>query len=472
MAGSLPVRGANLPGYGACAAGRCHGVPYRRPLSRRLTTIMRQPVGVGLTSWRYLWRLTPVDRWEWSDSLPGDAPPELPAGEHFQRPEDGTGPVVHRLYRVLVKGSEMDPMQLMTAIAADIDQVAPSEFATFEKVVGDEDGLQVGDEYVVRMPGPWNGPVRVVAARADAFRLATLDGHLEAGQIEFSARTRDEALEFTIESWACNGDRLSDMLYSHLRISKEVQLHMWVSVLERVVGFSGGMRYGPLEVMTRRDQESNGGGSLTGPVNFRARRGFAALEGRASNVDPDVVPTREEGWNVDDCARELPPESPGPPAPCGSWELARRLMIDYQVADPAMVRATYKSGTPLAGRDMLLQVRWMGLRFYVGVRVGDVYDETRVVDDREVRVFGWSYSTLQGHFEAGRQHYEVWKWLESGTVEFRLRAFSRATDEGPRLRRLGFRLVGRTNQLRFYRRAAHQIARLTEAQLVLKQPRA
>ncbi len=448
-------------------------MPSRQPLSRRVTTAARWPVGVALTGWRYLWRLTPVDRREWSDSQPGDDPPPLPAGAELQRPADGAGPLVHRLYRLRICEPELTPAQLIAAITADIDQVAPSEFASFQKVRGDEGTLQVEDEYVVRMPGPWDGPVRVVAAGADAFRLATLEGHLEAGQIEFRARTREGLLEFTIESWARNGDRLSDLLYSHLRVSKEVQLHMWISVLERVARLSGGRRHGPLAVITRRDQESgdDDDGALTGPANRRARRGLAALEGRALNLDPDVVATRETGWNVDELARELPVEPAGPPAPGGSWETARSLMVDYQVADPAMVRATYRSGTPLAGRDMLLQVRYMGLRFYVGVRIGDVYDETRTVDGREARVFGWSYSTVQGHFEAGRQHYEVWKWLDSGVVEFRLRAFSRATSDGAWLRRIGFRFVGRRSQLNFYHRAAHQIARLTEARLELNLPR-
>ena len=50
--------------------------------------------------------------------------------------------------------------------------------------------MRVGDEFVVRMPGPWDGPVRVVERDPDArFRLVTLAGHLEAGQIEFRAST-------------------------------------------------------------------------------------------------------------------------------------------------------------------------------------------------------------------------------------------------------------------------------------------
>ncbi len=53
--------------------------------------------------------------------------------------------------------------------------------------------------------------------------------------------------------------------------------------------------------------------------------------------------------------------------------------------------------------------------------VGGVYEETRDIGDRQARVFGWSYRTLEGHFEQGEMHYEAWKWLDTGNVEFRLR---------------------------------------------------
>ena len=58
-------------------------------------------------------------------------------------------------------------------------------------------------------------------------------------------------------------------------------------------------------------------------------------------------------------------------------------------------------------------------------------------------------------------HYEVWKWLDTGDVAFRVHAFSKAADSGPRL----LRLVGRSNQMRFYRQACRRARRLTEAEL-------
>ena len=229
-------------------------MPHRPTLARRWATAARWPVGVMLTSWRYMWRTTPLYRSEEEGSWPDDAPPALPAEvspEDVQRVRNGAGAFFRRRYRVRIKDAELGPEELMARLSADPDQAAPSEFATFKKVLGDDGRMQVGDEFLVRMPGPWDGPVRVVERSGDCFRLATLDGHLEAGQIRFSA-AGTEPLEFTIESWARSGDRLSDLLYDHLRMSKEVQFHMWTSFLERLVELSGGRRDGGLEIVTRR----------------------------------------------------------------------------------------------------------------------------------------------------------------------------------------------------------------------------
>jgi hypothetical protein len=199
-----------------------------------------------------MWRTTPFHRSEVLGALPGDAPPEIGPGVSREELQlDGAGPLFHRVYRAQVRETDIAPEALIAAMTADLDRVAPTEFASFNKVLGDEDRMIVGDEYVVRMPGPWDGPVRVVARTPASFRFATLDGHLEAGQIEFSAR-RDELLEFRIESWAQAGDRLSNLLYDRLRMSKEVQLHMWTSVLERVAELAGGRLNGGIEIRTRR----------------------------------------------------------------------------------------------------------------------------------------------------------------------------------------------------------------------------
>jgi hypothetical protein len=167
----------------------------------------------------------------------------------------GAGALFHRRYVALIRKTELDPEALMARLATDPDKAAPSEFATFKKVHGEEGEMRVGDEYVVRMPGPWDGPVRVIERTPTCFRFATLEGHLEAGQIAFSAGREDGRVRFRIESWARSGDRLSDLLYDRLRMSKEIQFHMWTSFLERVIELSGGERDGGLRIHTRRVAE-------------------------------------------------------------------------------------------------------------------------------------------------------------------------------------------------------------------------
>ena len=133
----------------------------------------------------------------------------------------------------------------------DVNTAAPTKLARFVKVLGDPDRIAVGDEYVVRMPGPWDGPVRVMASDENSFRLATLTGHLEAGQIEFRALPEDPMV-FEIESWARSADRFADLLYHRVGMAKEIQLHMWISFLEGVARLAGGRMTGDIDIDTRR----------------------------------------------------------------------------------------------------------------------------------------------------------------------------------------------------------------------------
>jgi hypothetical protein len=243
------------PRYPFDAPGYHRPVPRRPSRSRRLATAIRWPVGIALTSWQYMWRTTPMHRVEREGSPVEDAPPRLPAGvssEEVQLPEHGAGPLFHRRYRVRIRDVKCSPEELMALVSGAPDRVAPTEFASFQKVLGDEGRMALGDEFVVRMPGPWDGPVRVVDIQPTSFRLATLAGHLEAGQIEFTAARDGDHVVFHIESWARSGDRLSDLLYDRVRMAKEIQLHMWTSLLERVARAAGGRITGGIDIETRR----------------------------------------------------------------------------------------------------------------------------------------------------------------------------------------------------------------------------
>jgi Domain of unknown function (DUF1990) len=219
----------------------------------RLATVLRWPLGIALVSWRYMWRTTPLHRCEETGGA-ADLPDRY---DHQAEPADGlqpltagVGPMLHRSYSVRIVHSPMSPSALMDTVIANLDRAAP-EMAVFRKTRGGERSLRVGDEFVVRMPGPWDGPVRVIRRDATSFRLATLEGHLEAGEIEFRAAADDGALRFDIESWARAGDRLADLLYNRLRLAKEIQLNMWSHFCVRAAALAHGRPRGGVTIRTR-----------------------------------------------------------------------------------------------------------------------------------------------------------------------------------------------------------------------------
>ncbi len=187
------------------------------------------------------------------------------------------------------------------------------------------------------------------------------------------------------------------------------------------------------------------------------------LHDRGYNFDPGRLPAlmAEEHWHHDDRRQALPGEPPGDPVPGGTFERATALMHDYAFAEGSAVHAIFQQDAPLQGRDMMLIGRFLGLDFRLGVRVGGVVDETREEDGRPVRVWGWYYRTLRGHLERGQMTYEVWKWLDTGEVEFRIAAVSHRAPVRNPLVRLGFALLGRREQLKFYRHTCEVMARRT-----------
>ena len=225
--------------------------------SRRVGALVRWPLGVALVSWRYFWRTTPIHRCEATGDA-SDLPPPLPPGyaddTRVQPVRDGVGPLLHRFYGVRIRGSDLSPDGLMARLAADPNRWSP-EFAVFRRTRGTDGAMAVGDEFLIRMPGPWDGPVRVVAADDRGYTFATMRGHLEAGRITFRTSTDPDhggCLRFDIESWARPGDRLSHVLYDRLRVAKEVQFNMWTHACIRAARIAGGRPDGGVTVATRR----------------------------------------------------------------------------------------------------------------------------------------------------------------------------------------------------------------------------
>jgi uncharacterized protein (UPF0548 family) len=188
---------------------------------------------------------------------------------------------------------------------------------------------------------------------------------------------------------------------------------------------------------------------------------LASLHDLRVNFDPAAPHPREDGWRYDDYCQLLPPEPPGPPVDGGPCRIAQRLLREYQVADPRIVRAYYDHAAPLEGRDMLLELRFLVFRTYVGCRVESVTEETRTVDGRRVEVWGWPYRTLEGHIEQGQMAWEIWKWLDTGEVQFRSHSYSRFAGARNPLTTLGVKLFGQRERHRYLSRACERMAART-----------
>ncbi|GEL21443.1 hypothetical protein PSU4_03970 [Pseudonocardia sulfidoxydans NBRC 16205] len=221
---------------------------------RRVAALVRWPVGLAAVSWRYMWRTVPLHRSE-VDGDASDEAPELPAhhrDDRVQEAADGHGDLLHRRYTVHIGGSGLDAEALVADLVRDINEWFPTGVAVFRRTRGEVGTIRDGDEFLIRLPGPWDGPVRVVGRDATGFRFATLRGHLEAGQIEFRARDVDGELVMGIESWARPGDVVSRVLYDKLLAAKEIQLNLWTEVLLRITRHAGGRPVGGVTVRTRR----------------------------------------------------------------------------------------------------------------------------------------------------------------------------------------------------------------------------
>lgn len=168
--------------------------------------------------------------------------------------------------------------------------------------------------------------------------------------------------------------------------------------------------------------------------------------------------TEENGWKRDGIEAAIGREAPGTPVPDGLFERARRVLVRYEFSDTSIVTGHFGVDTPLGERNMLLEIKVLGLRYLVGVEVGAVRE--RVAVDHSV--FGYRYDTLEGHIERGSEWFLLEKNGRTGDVRFRIEARWRAGDFPNWWSRVGFHVFAPYYRRRWRHRARARLARLSE----------
>ena len=181
-----------------------------------------------------------------------------------QSSDEGYGPYFHRIYTIDIDGSTLSATELIDKIKQDPNLCSPTVLATFEKTKTAGNGtLNVGDEFYIRISGPWDGPVRVVHVTPESFTFATLQGHLEAGGIRFTAEQVEESatgqpstVHFKIESWSRSKDPIVDLAYDKLKAARFAQTQMWAKFCESVAKTCDGKPAGAVKIKTERAEQS------------------------------------------------------------------------------------------------------------------------------------------------------------------------------------------------------------------------
>lgn len=177
--------------------------------------------------------------------LPGDP-------TTVQRVGDGVGDLHVRRYRLVV-ATDASVARAVAGLT-DLDALTPRRFVRFHDARGGAVAgpLAVGDEFVARITGPRDGPVRVVEVARDGFTLVTLRGHVEAGEIRFRVTGRGrERLLVEVRSWARSGASDVRWLYEY-GWGHRVQAHVWTSLCLALADRLDGRAVGRVEVASRR----------------------------------------------------------------------------------------------------------------------------------------------------------------------------------------------------------------------------
>lgn len=162
------------------------------------------------------------------------------------------GRAVHRRFSLRIVEPEISAEQLATIIATDPNLVSPWEVLRWE-LPGPRRRMRPGDDVLIRMAGPWNGPMRVVVREPHRLRLRTRPGNAVRGELELRLLEDEGGLVAEIELWERAERPVFALLHDRLGLTARMQTHTWAEFLLRTRSISGGRAEGPVRVVTERE---------------------------------------------------------------------------------------------------------------------------------------------------------------------------------------------------------------------------
>ncbi|CAN5806406.1 hypothetical protein BH23PLA1_BH23PLA1_04210 [soil metagenome] len=172
--------------------------------------------------------------------------------------------------------------------------------------------------------------------------------------------------------------------------------------------------------------------------------------------DPPERMTADLGWIIDGSHAEIGNEPEGPPRSGGLFDRVRLALIHYDFSDPRIVVGHFDPEDPFLGRNMLLELKVLGLRYLGGVRVTDVREEV----EHDTTHFGFRYDTLAGHIERGFEWFLLSKDHATGSIHFRIEAHWKPGKFPNWWSRVGFLTLGEHYRHRWRCQAADRLRRL------------
>jgi NADH dehydrogenase len=187
-----------------------------------------------------------------------------------QLPSEGVGPLVRKRFRADIRGGRHTPTALLEEFRRRVTEVMPLEFSAEP---GAPRVIEEGATLTLALPLRGNVQVRVEEVAPRRVTLATVEGHMLAGVVQFSAGgDRGSGVRFTVEIHARPATTFDWLVVNTLGDS--MQQSNWEQVVGRVVELSGGTaaRGVESETATLTDEEARRVvRKLTSLVNRRKR---------------------------------------------------------------------------------------------------------------------------------------------------------------------------------------------------------